>query len=300
MSEIKQKPLLVVITGLSGAGRSVAIKCLEDLDFFCIENLPTALLKNMADYFLNSSRGQRFALGMDVRNKEFADNFPALKEWLAERFNVDVVFLTADDETLVNRYNSTRRRHPLLDSGGELNTSISRERRLLSPVRKSADCVFDTSTWSPHFLGRQIESRYAEDEVRRKLYVTITSFGFKYGQYRPADTIFDVRCLKNPHFVPELREKTGTNPAVVDYIFSEPAAQEYLQRLVELHQFLLPLYYAEGKNYFRIGIGCTGGKHRSVAISEELGRKLADLQMPSILFAVKHRDLVEFNPLVQK
>ena len=167
---------------------------------------------------------------------------------------------------------------------------------MLQSVKEIADAAFDTTTWSPHQLSRTIEERYANKTFARNLYVTIASFGFKYGQYRPCDSIYDVRFLDNPHFVNELREKTGLNKAVKDHVFSDKRAGVFLDKLVDLHEFLLPQYFAEGKHYFRIGIGCTGGKHRSVCIAEELSHILTEKQIPNILISVAHRDLGEFNP----
>lgn len=290
-------PLLVIVTGVSGAGRSVAIKSLEDNDFFCIDNLPVDLFRATAEFIKRSSQA-RHAIGMDIRDEKFIKSFYTLKDELSSDIDVEVVFLTASDEVLARRYQTTRRKHPLLDTGGDLLTAIKREKALLSQIEKNADMAFDTSSWSPHYLSRIIEERFTKDHPRRNLFVSITSFGFKYGGYRDADSVFDVRFLDNPHFVNELREKSGLNQAVRDYIFKDSRTQEFIDKLIDLHRFLLPNYFAEGKHYFRIGIGCTGGKHRSVCLAEELAKRLTELNLANILVSVSHRDLNEFSPLV--
>lgn len=293
------KPLLVIVTGISGAGRSVAIKSLEDNGFYCIDNLPVAMLES-AVAFAKSSVNQAHALGMDVRDPRFIAEFSKLKKDLAKEFKVDVVFLTADEEVITTRYVSTRRKHPLLDSGGELLAAIRREKALLEPIESASDEVFDTSSWSPHQLARQMESRYSGEAPARQLNVSIISFGFKYGQLRTADTLFDVRFVDNPQFVPELKEKTGLNPLVKAYVMKDGRAQTFMDHLIKLHTFLLPQYFNEGKHYFRIGIGCTGGKHRSVCFAEELAHRLTELDLPNVVLSVTHRDLDEFNRLALK
>lgn len=289
----KSKPLLALITGLSGAGRSVAIRALEDNGFYCIENLPLAMFDAAID-FIKSSDHDSFALGLNVAEKKFAEQFPRLKEKLAKEFEVDVVFLTADEQTIASRYSTTRRKHPLLDTGGEIVGATLREKKLLEPVEQCADAIFDTTPWSPHYLARVIENRYSKHRPSRNLFVTITSFGFKYGLYRPADSIYDVRFLDNPYFVSDLKDKSGLNEAVKEFIFGDARSEEFLKKLLDLHKFLLPEYYKEGKHYFRIGIGCTGGKHRSVCIAEELGKRLSDAKIDKVLVSVFHRDLNEF------
>ena len=289
-------PLLVIVTGLSGAGRSITIKALEDLSFMCIDNLPLELLDSAVDYFMKLSASHqqtRFALGMDIRDKEFIAGFQAIKQQLEKRINVDILFLSCEEEMLVRRYSTTRRKHPLLDEGGELIGAIRREMNLLSPIERIADWRIETSSWTPHYLTRIIEARYATEVKGRALHVTVVSFGFKYGILKAADSIFDVRFLKNPHFEPKLKEKTGLHKEVQEYIDSDPNTHQFLKHLEDVHKFLLPNYYKEGKHYFRIGIGCTGGVHRSVYIAEKVAENLESLSLANVFISVSHRDLIE-------
>ena len=289
-------PLLVIVTGLSGAGRSVTIKALEDLSFMCIDNLPLDLLDTTLDHFLklsSSHQQTRFALGMDIRDRDFIAGIQATKAALAKRINIEVIFLSCEEEMLVRRYSTTRRKHPLLDEGGELMGAIRREITMLSPVEEIADWRIDTSSWTPHYLTRIIEARYATEVKGRALHVTVVSFGFKYGILRAADSVFDVRFLKNPHFEPRLKEKTGQHKEVQEHIDSDPNTAEFLKHFEEIHRFLLPNYYKEGKHYFRIGIGCTGGLHRSVYIAERVAELLESLSLPNVFVSVSHRDLIE-------
>lgn len=291
-SAAKDLPLLVIVTGLSGAGKSTVMNALEDLSFHCMENLPFDLIEAALDHITrNANHPMRYAIGIDARDPNFVQNFPALALNLRLKFRLDVVFLSSSDEILAERFSTTRRKHPLLDAGGELIVAIRREMALMRPIEQMADVAFDTSLWSPHYLARKAEERYASVNLHRQLHVTVVSFGFKHGMLKPADTIFDVRFLRNPYFDPHLKRKNGQDPAVASYVFEDPAAHTMLAKLVDLHNFLLPAYHSEGKHYFRIGIGCTGGKHRSVALTERLALELASLSIPNIVISVSHRDL---------
>jgi UPF0042 nucleotide-binding protein len=292
MSETSDSPLLVIVTGLSGAGKSTAIKALEDLSFYCVDNLPFDLVEAAVDNLLKSPwTPKRYAMGMDVRDRNFLAHFSELKARLEQKIRLDVLFVSCAAEQLAERFSTTRRKHPLLDSGGELLVAIRREIAALLPIEQQADVSFDTSSWSPHFLARKIEERYAGGIKGRQLHVTITSFGFKNGMLKPADTIFDVRFMRNPYFEPSLKAKTGLDPAVAAYVLADPLSRLFLDKIVDLHKFLFPEYYKEGKHYFRIGIGCTGGKHRSVAISEKLALELAAAALPHVAISVSHRDV---------
>ena len=292
MTDLQETPSLVIVSGLSGAGKSIAINALEDMSYYCIDNLPLDLVENAVSYFLTSKMDtKKIALGMDVRSSDFVDRFLALKDRLQKKIKVSVLFLQATDEALATRYNTNRRRHPLHDECGELVAAIRREAQALAPMIDQSEVVFDTTSWTPHYLARQVEQYFGGGATGRSLFVTVTSFGFKHGVLKPADTIFDVRCLKNPHFDPKLKPRTGLEKDVSDYVFSDPNSESFLQKLIELHAFLLPCYYQEGKHYFRLGIGCTGGKHRSVAMSEKLAFALADLKIPNIYISVSHRDI---------
>ncbi len=285
-------PLLVIVTGLSGAGKSTAIKALEDLSFYCIDNLPFELVEAAVDHLLKSPWSpRRYAFGMDARDRRFLSDFPGFRERLKARLQVDVLFLSASDDQLAERYITTRRKHPMLDDGGELIAAIRRETVALKPIEDLADVAFDTGSWSPHGLARKIEERYSGENIGRLLHVTVVSFGFKHGLLKPADSIFDVRFLRNPHFEAALKEKTGLDPAVAGYVFKDELTLPFLSKLVDLHKFLFPEYFKEGKHYFRIGIGCTGGKHRSVAIAEKLAMELGACKIPHVAISVSHRDI---------
>lgn len=285
-------PLLVVVTGLSGAGKSTVINALEDLSFYCMENLPFELIEAALDHLTKNSGGpKRFAIGIDARDPRFVQDFPNLAAKLGKKFRLDVVFLSCTDEILAERFSTTRRKHPLLDVGGELIAAIRREINLMQTIEQLADVSFDTSLWSPHYLARKAEERYASANLHRQLHVTVVSFGFKHGMLKPADTIFDVRFLRNPYFDPKLKHKTGQDPAVAAYIFEDPGAQIFLDKIIDLHTFLLPEYHQEGKHYFRIGIGCTGGKHRSVALTERIALELVSKNIPNVAMSVSHRDI---------
>ena len=287
-----QNTLLVIVTGLSGAGLSTVINALQDVGFYCIDNLPFELIWQTVDLIESGNISAKgFAFGMDIRDKKFAQSFPAIKEKLKQKIRLDVVYLEADRNVLATRYSATRRKHPLTAGDITISKAIVREAKLLAPVKQSADVVFDTTMWSPHNLARMIEKRYSDDLPPRKLYVTITSFGFKYGVLRQCDEIFDVRFLTNPYFSPELKDKHGLQKEVDQYVFADQNAEIFLSKIVDMHKFLLPLYFIEGKHYFRIGIGCTGGKHRSVSFAKRLAERLTECAIPHIEIQVAHRDI---------
>ena len=286
------KPFLVVVTGLSGAGMSSAVNALQDNGFYCIDNLPMELIWNAVELIESGKiKARGFAFVMDIRDARFAAEFPSLKVKLAERLKLDVLFLTASESVLNVRYGSTRRKHPLLGTKGNLQAAIRREIELLEPVEKAADAVLDTSAWSAQQLARTVESRYYSDLPPRSLYLTIVSFGFKYGQLRPVDLQFDVRFLSNPYFVPELRDKTGLDKDVREHVMAFPAAKLFYAKLEDMHRFLLPQYFAEGRHYLRVGIGCSGGRHRSVTMTELLAESLGNFPIEHVVVNVMHRDI---------
>lgn len=286
-------PRLVIVTGLSGSGVTTALNALSDLGMYCIDNLPTDLVIPTIDLLekgrLPAENG--VALCMDVRDQKFASDFPELKKKITDKVLLEVIFLTAEVHVIATRYGATRRKHPLLLSGETLTEAIERERGILGPVEESADIVLDTTKWSPHQLARAIESRLSMDLPARVLNVTITSFGFKYGQLQPADTMFDLRFIENPYFVPGLREKTGLNSEVSEFIFQHENAMEMYRRIEDYLRFVLPYYYREGKHYFRVGIGCSGGRHRSVAFAEALGQAFLKHPIPNMITTILHRDI---------
>ena len=279
----------VVITGLSGAGRSEAAKVLEDLGYFVIDNLPPSLIGRDAELAVVGRDPTRVALAMDARGGAFTADVSelstALDQLRAQDINLRVVFLEASDEVLIRRFEATRRRHPV--AGERVAESIALERDLLRELRAGADLVLDTSDLNVHELRAKILAAFADEAAG--LLVTVTSFGFKYGLPLDADMVVDVRFLPNPHWVPELRPLPGTDPAVRDYVLSQAGALEFVDRYLELLALVSGGYRREGKRYLTLAVGCTGGKHRSVAISEELGRRLAEVDGMAV--RVTHRDL---------
>jgi UPF0042 nucleotide-binding protein len=282
-------PTVLVITGMSGAGRSTASDTLEDLGWYVIDNLPPALIGPVAE--LASAPGSsvsRLCLVTDVRGREFfADLEGAIAELRTGGSDVRVVFLEADDEVLVRRFEETRRRHPA-DDGGGLLAGIANERRLLAALREQADLIVDTSADTVHDLRDEIIDLLS-GPTAAGLQVNVLSFGFKRGTPREADLLFDVRFLPNPHWVDELRALDGRDPAVRDYVLSQPIAGPFLEQLEALLDVTLPGYIAERKRYLTIAIGCTGGKHRSVAIAARVAAHLEGREGVSV--RVVHRDL---------
>ncbi len=278
---------------------------MQDIGFYAIDNLPIQVFKQtlnlISDPSASTFKSRGLAFGMDIRDSLFAKEFPKLKKELEEKFTVDVLFLEAEAQTIATRYSSTRRKHPLLglsskDSGSSISTdlikAIELEKIVLRPIWEVADAVFDTTGWSPHFLSRVIERRYeGSEQFKRNLTFSITSFGFKNGLPRPLDSLVDVRFIDNPYFTASLKEKTGLDPAVKKFVLEDKKSQVFLDKLEDLLRFVLPLCFEEGKYYMRLGIGCTGGKHRSVAVSEELLRRLKENPLLNIEVEILHRDL---------
>ena len=279
---------VVIITGLSGSGMSSAANAFEDLGYFSVDNLPPQLIPTFVDLCeQSSSEITRAALVVDIRSGELLDRFPDVYEDLKARgVAVRVVFLEADDDTLQRRYSETRRPHPLALPG--VQAALRRERQRLAPIRELADEIIDTTDMTIHDLRQTIHDRFRPSDVAAHTRVTITSFGFKRGTPRDLDLLFDVRFLPNPHFVPELRPLTGLDEPIVTYLEAQPEVGETLDRLVDLLGFLLPRYEREGKSYITIGIGCTGGRHRSVYLAEAIRRRLAE---DGLDVRAEHRDI---------
>jgi UPF0042 nucleotide-binding protein len=283
----------VVVTGLSGAGKSHALRALEDLGYFCVDNLPIALIPTFADLTLSGRNDlQRAAVVVDIREGRELARFPATYRRLKRRLagKVRLVFLEAEDASLVRRFSETRRPHPLAGARS-VSSGIAEERRRLEPIRRLADQILDTSTLTVHELRRRIHESTGGPAARPDLVVTVMSFGFRHGVPDDADLVFDVRFLPNPHFVPALRRSSGRNEKVARYVLRRPATRTFLALTGQLLKFLLPQYVAEGKTYLTIAVGCTGGRHRSVAIAEALGRRLGRLK--DIQLRVRHRDISE-------
>jgi UPF0042 nucleotide-binding protein len=281
-------PGFTIITGLSGAGRSEAARSLEDLGYFVVDNLPPALLPKMAELTGRPGGPGRFAIVVDARGGVF---FGELSKALDElkRLHVDyrIVFLEADEDDLVNRYEATRRRHPLAPADRVVE-GIRKERQMMEQLRGDADLVIDSSGLTPHELRDRIRESFAEGPPEEGLQVSIVSFGFKYGPPRDADLLFDVRFLPNPHWVPELRPLPGTDERVRDFVVDQPDYGAFMEKLEALLDVAVPGYVREAKSYLTIAVGCTGGHHRSVVVAEALGRHFRDRGMPVI---VVHRDL---------
>jgi UPF0042 nucleotide-binding protein len=279
----------VVITGLSGAGKSYAIKCFEDMGFFCVDNLPTTLMPTFADLIARSAQKiHRVALGVDVREGEYLSHLlDALDELRKRGHAVEVLFLEASEEALVRRYHETRRRHPLAGEGN-VRDGIGAERRALTTMREVADRVIDTSALTVHQLKDLLVELYVAPKARPGVAVSFVSFGFKHGIPFDADMVFDVRFLPNPHFVEALRPLDGRDARVRGFILQHDESRELVRRLQDLLRFLLPCYQREGKAYLTVAVGCTGGRHRSVALVEELRQFVEGLGFsPSVV----HRDL---------
>lgn len=278
----------VVITGLSGAGRSEAAKVLEDIGYFVIDNLPPSLISRVVELALSGREHARVALVVDARGGAFAEDVSELSSALQplrdQQLNLRILYLEASDEVLVRRFEQNRRRHPV--AGERVVDSIAIERDLLRELRADADLVIDTSDLNVHELREKVLAAFADEAAG--LLVTVTSFGFKYGLPLDADTVLDVRFLPNPHWVPELRPHTGLDPQVRDYVLGQDDTKRFMDRVQELLEVALPGYVREGKQYLTIAIGCTGGKHRSVVLSEELG---AWLQSKDYRVHVVHRDM---------
>ncbi|CAN7171075.1 MULTISPECIES: RNase adapter RapZ [Paenibacillus] len=280
---------LVIITGMSGAGKTIAVQSMEDLGFFCVDNLPPVLIPKFAELIVQSmGKIGKVALVIDLRGREF---FTALQEslrYIQENYTLsyEILFLDATDGTLVQRYKESRRRHPLAPDGAPLE-GIGLERKLLEELKGLATQVIDTSSLKPVQLKERIISRFTNLEANR-ISINVISFGFKYGVPIDADLIFDVRFLPNPHYVEQLRPQTGQDPDVYDYVMKWSETQEFLTKLLDMLNFLMPQYKKEGKSQVVVGIGCTGGKHRSVAITEYLGKVMGNSETETV--RLSHRD----------
>lgn len=282
---------LVIITGMSGAGKSTALKVLEDAGYFCVDNLPIALITKFADLiFTQSQEISKAALGIDIRSGQALEGLKkVLEEMTAKNYNYEILFLDAADEVLVKRYKETRRSHPL-SIASRIERGIGLERERVEFLKEQADYILDTSQLLTRELKIEIEKIFIQDENFKNLFITILSFGFKYGIPQDSDLVFDVRFLPNPYYIEELRHKTGNDKEIQDYVMGFEPAHIFVDKLEEMLRFLIPNYILEGKNQLVVAIGCTGGKHRSVTLANEIYKRLRE---DGAVYGIKieHRDI---------
>lgn len=288
--DLPTEPELVLITGMSGAGRSEALHTFEDLGYFCIDNLPPSFMPHLVELAkLPGSRIRRICVASDVRSTRLFSELSGQLEHLEDvGLPPHVIFLEADEDVLVNRFKATRRRHPLCDEGGSLLDEIRMERQALSEIRERADLVIDTSDMRPQDLRQALRDTYFTEGLGHSLSITVRSFGFKYGVPGDADITMDVRFLPNPFYLSELRDLTGLEAPVVEFVLERPETGAFLDRWLSLLEVLMPGYIIEGKHHLSIAVGCTGGMHRSVVLAEETARYLQGL---GYRVAVSHRDI---------
>lgn len=283
-----------IVTGLSGAGKTQAMKALEDLGLFCIDNLPPALLPRLVELqALQENKRRKYAIAIDIRVREYFSDFRKSLEWLVQSgYSYHLVFLDCSDEVLIKRFGETRRLHPLLKGQGipeSIYQTITAERRLLADARTLAHDVIDTTNLKPMELRTRLNEIYQGNPLHETMAIDIFSFGFKHGAPIDADIVFDVRFIPNPYYVDELRPMTGEEKPVADYVLQYPVATEFIERFASFVSDLMPSYSKEGKAKLTIGIGCTGGQHRSVVVSIELAKQLRDLGLQA---TVRHREAV--------
>ncbi len=277
---------LVILTGLSGSGKGSVLNTFEDLGFYCVDNLPVALIPTFSELYVEGVEIERAALLVDAREGEQIAKLPTIYRKLAAEQPATLVFVEASDEVLKRRFSETRRPHPL-SNGGSISEGIAAERHRMAPIRRMADVIIDTSKFNVHELRQFIIDKF-QRPGSRPLLVSVVSFGFRYAIPSDADLVFDVRFLPNPHFVPKLRPFSGKDPKVARYIRSFPQTGEFLRRIESLLSYLIPLYIREGKSYLTVALGCTGGRHRSVALAEVIRRYL---QTKKYSAKVVHRDI---------
>jgi UPF0042 nucleotide-binding protein len=279
------KPIIVIVTGLSGSGKTVALRALEDSGYYCVDNLPVTLIESFVTTIARQKDLKRIAIGIDIREKVFLDEISDALRVLRKLYRTEVLFLEAEKDIIVRRFRETRRPHPL---GGNIEEAIATERARLSLLKEAADRIVDTSSYTPHQLRQLVKTLYSLKTGKRDITVVLISFGFKFGAPQNLDLLFDVRFLSNPNFVPELKALKGTEKKVSEYVFRGRTARTYVKKIKDLLDFLIPNYIKEGRAYLTIGIGCTGGNHRSPAIVEKLRTYLKKYPME---ISVVHRDI---------
>ena len=281
----------VIVTGMSGAGKSTALKMLEDVGYFCVDNLPVPLIPKMADLLrVPGTERNKAALGVDIRSgQSFRELEKVLDELDMTGLKYEILFLESSDNVLVKRYKETRRFHPLSGNDSRVDQGIQREREQLKFLKKRADYLVDTSHMLTRELKAELNKIFVQNKEYKNLYISVLSFGFKYGIPNDADLVFDVRFLPNPYYIEELRSKSGNDREVRDYVMNNDKAKKFLEKLLDMVEFLIPNYIVEGKTQLVIGIGCTGGKHRSVTLANELFEQLKDTEVYGI--RIEHRDI---------
>lgn len=279
------KPIIVILTGLSGSGKTVALRALEDSGFFCVDNLPIALIDSFASIISRNREIRKIGIGIDIREKGSLSEIKDVLKTLRKKYQTQVLFLEAEKDVLMRRFRETRRPHPL---GGNIDEVMNIEKERLATLKDVADRVVDSSSFTPHQLRQLITSFYGLQTGRKAMTVVLISFGFKFGAPQNIDLLFDVRFLPNPNFVPELKPLRGTDRQVADYVLKNTTARAYVKKIQEFIDFLIPQYIKEGRSYLTIGVGCTGGNHRAPAIAEKLQ---SHLRRHPIDLSVVHRDL---------
>ncbi len=287
MKPKKSQLLTIILTGLSGAGKTVALNAFEDSGFFCVDNLPSTLIETFVGLGNRTPTISKVAIGVDIRERNFLTDFSETVSALRENHKIEILFLEADDDVLIRRFKESRRPHPL--GFKDLKRALHKEAKLLQPIRQESDEIIDTSSFNPHELRKLITESYLQ-KGSKDMVINLMSFGFKYGIPLEADLLFDVRFLPNPYFIEELKAFPGTSPKVKNFVLSQPDTKDFLKRLKPLLDFTIPLYRKEGRSYLTIGIGCTGGKHRSPAIIEGVKQFVSKQKLK---ITVTHRDLAE-------
>lgn len=280
---------LVIITGISGSGKGSVLKALEDLGYYSVDNLPVDLIPTFAELTRDSAKTHYAALVVDIREGDALKRFPQIYKRVRRKVNTRLVFLEADEATILRRFSETRRPHPL-GTDRSISKSITSERRLLAPIRAMADLTINTSKFTVHELREFIGERFRGNSEETKIMVYVTSFGYRHGVPAESDLVFDVRFLPNPNYIPRFKHLTGRNPSVARYIRSFPQTVEFIDRISELLVYLLPHYIREGKSYLTIAFGCTGGHHRSVMIADQIRKNLAHAGFKA---KVSHRDIAK-------
>lgn len=280
----------VIVTGMSGAGKSTALKMLEDVGYFCVDNLPFPLITKLSELALTpSAEINKIAVGVDIRSgNSFSEFEKGLDELVQTGFEFEILFLDSKDDVLIKRYKETRRNHPLAKEG-RLDEGIQKERKKLVDLRKRADYILDTSNMLTRELKTELNKIFVENKEFKNIYVTVCSFGFKYGIPSDADLVFDVRFLPNPYYIENLRYQTGNDTEIREFVMANDSAKEFLEKLKDMVRFLIPNYISEGKHQLVVAIGCTGGKHRSVTLANELYESLG--QDENLGIKIEHRDI---------